>query len=404
MKAHGKAKYPEAWLMLFLVCLATFLMFGGLVFISPILESVRNELAISYAEIGLIFSIPIGILALLSLPGGYMADKIGSGKSVGIGIAVLGGSTILRGLSPNFSFLLVASILYGVGLSVILPNLPKLMAAYFELRFLGSASGLYAATSLVGVGIILTATASILIPITGSWRNVALFLGALELGLAVVWWLKIGLGRIPQSTSQVTESSSATGTANVPPMFSDLRLWLAGGLLFFENSLFYGFVGWLPTFLEVKGFDQISAANFAALLPFFGAAAILGVSYLSYKTRSRRPILVGSVGASVASVSLMLVAAPALLPLPIAAVGASLNVWWVICLILPADISPPESVGKVAGVVFSIGYAGGLIGPWLLGYLFDLTGRTETGLSAFLVLAAIGLVLAFMVPRDRRTK
>lgn len=392
----GRTKDPNAWMMLTLVCLVAFFMWGVLVFISPILEVVRSDLAISYAEIGIVFSAPIGILALLALPGGYLADRMGSEKTVGIGITILGASTILRGLSPNFTFLLIASALFGAGFGLTLPNLPKLISAYFQPRFVGTASGMYAASSLVGTGVVLTVTPSILLPLLGSWRSVGLFWGALVLAFAVAWGL--------QTRHRDTSSVLFLERTRVPPrLFSDLRVWLAGGLLFLENALFFSAVGWLPTFLEVKGFELASAASISALLPFFGTPAILVIGYLSDRTRSPKPILIGATGILIATSYLMMSAPSGLLPLLIAIMGVAVSSWFVICVILPTDIAPEGFVGTVAGIVFSTGYVGGLVGPWLLGYLLDLTGGTESGLLAWLAFATIGLALALAIPLGRRT-
>ena len=156
--------------------------------------------------------------------------------------------------------------------------------------------------------------------------------------------------------------------------------------------------------MELRGFELVSAASISALFAFFGIPAILVVGYLSDRTRSRRPILFGSTLTVMVISYLMISASLPLLPLLIAAMGVAVASWFVICLILPADIASQKSVGTVAGVVFSIGYFGGLFGPWIFGYLLDFTGGFESGLLALLLFAAIGLTLTVIMPLERKPK
>jgi cyanate permease len=46
-------------------------------------------------------------------------------------------------------------------------------------------------------------------------------------------------------------------------------------------------------------------------------------------------------------------------------------------LALPAELSRGRSIGSASGMMFSIGYIGGLIAPWLAGYLFDISGTLD---------------------------
>lgn len=66
-------------------------------------------------------------------------------------------------------------------------------------------------------------------------------------------------------------------------------------------------------------------------------------------------------------------------------------------LALPVDLVPKECVGTATGMVLSIGYVGALVGPWLAGYLLDVTGSLNPALVMLIVAgifyAAFGLLL-----------
>ncbi len=60
-------------------------------------------------------------------------------------------------------------------------------------------------------------------------------------------------------------------------------------------------------------------------------------------------------------------------------------------LSLPVELVEAKKVGRAAGAIISIGYAGALVGPPAAGYLRDLTGNFA---AAFLATALVGLLAA----------
>jgi len=98
-----------------------------------------------------------------------------------------------------------------------------------------------------------------------------------------------------------------------------------------------------------------------------GVAAGFAAPVLNDRARRRRPILVWTCVATVVGMAGYLVA-------------------------------PPDRVGAAAGVVFSVGHVGGLLGPQLGGYLRDLTGRYEAGIAVMLVMTVVMTAFALAIP------
>ena len=68
-------------------------------------------------------------------------------------------------------------------------------------------------------------------------------------------------------------------------------------------------------------------------------------------------------------------------------------------LSLPVELVETKKVGRAAGAIISIGYAGALVGPPVAGYLRDLTGNFT---ASFLATAFMGLgaaVLSYWLPK-----
>jgi cyanate permease len=67
-------------------------------------------------------------------------------------------------------------------------------------------------------------------------------------------------------------------------------------------------------------------------------------------------------------------------------------------LALPVEIMPKESVGMASGIVLSVGYVGGLVGPWLAGYIMDATGTLDFALVVLIGTAMVWTFIAFLIP------
>ena len=64
-----------------------------------------------------------------------------------------------------------------------------------------------------------------------------------------------------------------------------------------------------------------------------------------------------------------------------------------ILLALPVELAPREYVGTASGMMLTIGYLGGLIGPWVAGYIIEATGTLDL---VFVILFGMALAMAVM--------
>ena len=76
---------------------------------------------------------------------------------------------------------------------------------------------------------------------------------------------------------------------------------------------------------------------------------------------------------------------------------------WVICFVFPLDLARGRSVGLASGIVLSVGYAGGLVGPWVSGLILDIT-KSFTSVMYFLTIISVvsAVVCYFGIPETGR--
>jgi cyanate permease len=84
--------------------------------------------------------------------------------------------------------------------------------------------------------------------------------------------------------------------------------------------------------------------------------------------------------------------------LPIVLVGIADSTRIVILLALPVELMPEEEVGTASGLILSIGYLGGVIGPLIGGRIYDLTGSLDQSLIVLSGVTIALAVIAFKLP------
>lgn len=367
--------------------------------IAPITNLVKDDFAVSYADVGLLFSIPTLIFVLFSVPGGIMADRIGVRKAGGIGAIIMGVSSVLRASSPSFAALLLFTLIFAIGYGIAFPSLPKIVSEWFPKRLLGTASGIYAMGFPLGA----TATLALTLPLhffLGGWRNALLVWGFLALVTAAFWWafVKANPARTSQASSQPRSSYLPRG------VWRNRNLWTAAIILFMSTVIFFVEASWLPVFFTERGLDPTLAAIMVSTLTLGNLAGTSLIPFSSDRMGLRKPLLLGfSILSAIAAYALL--TSPLsygwfLLPLLGICVAAAFS----FSFILPVELSKTTAVGSAIGMVFSVGFSGGFVGPYIIGYFRDLTGNF--GLLPWVIVIA-SLAIAFLtlvLPETGRRK
>ena len=213
-------------------------------------------------------------------------------------------------------------------------------------------------------------------------------------------WLAAGEGQALEQRI-AAEGEAATHPAGHGSLMADRRVWLCCAIWFLVMTGSYALVFWLPQIVR-----QLALARAEWLIGTLSAlpqaALVLGL-FLNARHSDRSGERVGhtAIGAVVAGLALVVaillpVGAGVLALLVVAGfgIGASQGVFWT----LPGALGiggGQVPVGVIA-VVSMAGTAGGIVGPSLLGRMFERTGGHATGilvLACFLLLAAALLAL-----------
>ncbi len=353
--------------------------------LAALITPVREDLALSYAQVGVVLGAWQLAYIVVSYPAGLFVDRVGSRRALTLGALLVAGSALGRALATEFWTLSAAVALFGCGGPIVSIGLPKVVASRFTGRARAVAAGIYTTGSSTGNVAALALTNSLVLPLTGSWRATCVVYAMLVGAIALAWWLLVRDERADSERSAETASAAFGDTWR--RVLGARAVWLVVIVGFAGFMLGHGFRNWLPQILESKGLSPRDAGYLAALP---GIAGIFG-SVLIARLAAR-------VGRKWVVAGMLVVIAATLATVP-SAVGPALAL--VLCIqgfcagaILPLLLSMlmdlrevgASAMGAAAGIYFAVGEIGGFAGPAVMGLLKDLTGSFTVGL---LVLAAV---------------
>jgi len=388
----------KAWVAIGCAWLLGFSMYGALLCIPPMVHIIREEFDITYAQVGFLISLPLGVLAVAAIPAGMLADRIGIKKATMIGAAMMAVGGFLRGAVSDYTLLYLFTGLFGLGFTLVFPNLPKIASAWFSREKVGVATGIYTTGIALGGTIPYVITLPILLPITNTSQGVFYFWAIPAIAAFILCWI---VGDEPPHTEE--QSRTVSRDRNAPlRMLRDRNLWLAALLMFANSVHFCVWVSWTPSLMVLKGATPELASAITSIRGWAGLPAMFLAPLFSYKIGLRKPFLWGSgLLLAFAAIWAIYISVPWGWLLMVL-VGVLISGSFSMILVLPAELSRRSAIGSASGMILSIGYLGGLIAPWLAGYLFDISGTLDWSLLGLFVIGLGWTLIGALVPETGR--
>lgn len=148
------------WLIIFIISIATFMEVLDVSVANVALDHIGGSLSASYDETTWVLTSYLIANAIVIPISGWLSDTIGRKRYYMLSVALFAGSSLLCGLAPNLTFLILARILQGVGGGGLAPSEQAMMADTFPPEKRGMAFAAYG---------IVVVTGPILGPTLGGW-------------------------------------------------------------------------------------------------------------------------------------------------------------------------------------------------------------------------------------------
>jgi len=382
--------------------------------------AVRNTFTVFYPVIvddfgwtrggtAIMYSLTMLCYGLVAPLAGGLVDRINPKIVFSVGGLVVGGGIVLCSLAQSvWHFYLFYGIMVAVGLSLIgFTPLSSLITHWFDkgkARVFGLLGAGY------GVSLVAAPVFQYLISEYG-WRTAYVIVG----GVAAAIIIPACLTFIKRSPSQIALMSEALdpGERRVspellvgPPLTPDWTVrralrtrtyWLLLLVSFWNAGFAQGtIIAHQVYFLRDIGFDPMAAAS---IFSVFGVSFVVGTISCGLSDRFGRVqvYLPGSVLAGASILFLLAVQDSQALVLPVifaVCAGVGLGITPATCFAGVADCFHGRNYGSIQGTVILAVAMGAALGPWLAGFLHDVTGSYR--IPFLLALAAIILAALLM--------
>jgi MFS transporter, ACS family, aldohexuronate transporter len=393
---HGRSsRGGHPWVVLAVVTVAHALGSFTILSSAPLAPFLIDGLGLTRAEVGL--CLPAAYLGgvLMSLPAGWLTDRLGVRLTLGGGLGLIAGMVGLATLSRSLVPFLACLVIGGFGFSVLNPATGRAVVDWFPPRRRGVAMGIkQTGLTLGGVAaaLVLPAIASV-----AGWRDALRFAALIALACAVAVVLAY---RSPAVTS-VARPAARPRIAELGQYLRrpGVQVVFACGLLLsvVQSSL----LAYLALYAkETFALSAIRAGQLLALAQVGGTLFRLGGGFVSdrfFEGRRRPGIVISALVSALALALLSLgtrVPSPLVAPLALVA-GAGAFGWVGLYFALVAEIGGARHAGLLTGVSVMFSWSGVLVGPPLFGLVLEATGSYAV---SWLVLVAVAALVSVALP------
>lgn len=360
---------------------------GALSVSAPLLA---QELSLGPQQMGMLFSAFFWSYALFQLVAGWLVDRYDVKWVYAGGFGLWSAATALTGLVTGFPMLIAARLALGVGESVAYPACSRIIVRNFPEERRGFVNALVDAGSKLGPGLS-TLFGGLAVGAFG-WR--ALFI---VLGLASVVWLVPWMAAVP---SQKAGSGRDEPSIGFGELLTRREVWVTSAGMFCLGYVWYFLLSWLPTYLvKERGLTMNAMAVFGSV-PFFvmAASSTLGgwwsdrwIRRGAQASKVRKTFAAGGL-AGCGAFMLPAVLSPdpqvsiALIAAACFCMGLyTSNVW-----AITQTMAGPVAAGKWTGIQNAVGNMGGVVSPWLTGWIVARNGSFLQAFFAAIVVLAVG--------------
>ncbi len=366
--------------LLFIAMVNAYIDRGNMSMVAPVLA---EELMLTSARKGYIFSAFLFGYALTQIPAGRLVDRFGVRRSYTFFYFLWGITAALFGLANVFWHFMTLRVILGVCEAVSGPASFKFIAAHFSKSERGLASGVFLAGTKIGpaIGAVL---AAYLIEAFG-WRMLFVLSGLVPLLWLLPWEILMRRIENRKDAFAVFQEGPSEESVSIPlrDIFSRAKTWGIFLGYFCYGYVWYLYINWLPSYLydslglSIKETGWWSAYAYGGLAIVTVLAGFIADKLIS-KGKEEGTVRKGFViagflsGAAViflpftTSHSLIL----GILIFAISGMGlATANTWSIM-----QTVAPSGTVGTFSGIQNFGATSGGALAPIIAGYLVGDTG------------------------------
>src|SRR6266496_3067174 len=395
--SHNTARWGIVGLLLASVCI-NYVDRGSLSVAAPVLS---KEFSLTDPQLGYLLSAFFWSYTAFQLVVGWLVDRHDVKWVYACGFMVWSLAMASTGLANSFAGLLAARLCLGIGESVFLPSVSKIVVRLFPPARRGLPNALVDVGTKVGPALSIYLGGMLLQDY--GWRT--LFIG---IGSGSLLWLVPWTWSMPADPAR--SGARHTGGLGMTEILCRRETWGTSLGMFALGYVWIFLITWLPSYLVRERHYSLQQMAVLGSLPFWGmAVASLAGGWASdfWIARGGTPTRVRKTFA----VTGLLLCAGLMLPAALVtdswfgsgfliASCVSLGIFTSNVWAITQTLAGPEAAGKWTGIQNFIGNLGGVISPIVAGLIVEQTRSFFLAFAAAAVILVLGAgCYLFLVPR-----
>ncbi|EOQ34417.1 hypothetical protein KQ1_00925 [Bacillus cereus BAG3O-1] len=351
----------------------------GITSISPLLETIRQDLNISNFSVSFLTAIPVFCMGTFALLTGKVIKKYGAEKAIMACLILIGFATCMRAFTSSISTLFASSLFIGIGIALAGPLLSGFIKEKSPTK-IGLMIGIYS----VGMGTGASLSAGLTIPLQhvlkDDWNMALAFWGVLTI-IAIIFWYPV-MKRKKNTSTQDKKNNSLP--------LRNKKAWLFTIFFGLQSGIFYSITTWLAPANQNMGVSSEQAGTLITVFTVVQMICSFLIPTLADIYKNRALWLLGSICFVLVGLSLMIY--PLTTPwIPTILLGIGLGGVFPLALMLPLyETKTSEDASAWTAMMQSGGYIMGGFIPVLAGIARDYFNSYT---QVFIIMAFLSFLL-----------
>ncbi|SEN78061.1 MFS transporter, CP family, cyanate transporter [Mesobacillus persicus] len=356
--------YRGKWLLIIGIIFVAFNLRPAITSVGPLVGFIREDTGVSNSLAGLLTTLPLLAFALISPFAPKIASRFGTERSIFIGLCLLGVGILIRSIGLLFPIYL-GTILVGLGIAICNVLLPGLVKQNFPGK-VGLLTGSYTFSMAIWAGLAPGLSVPLASTLDLGWQ-MSLAVWVLLLFTAILIWVP----QIQRNKKELIKTKLKTPSAS---LWSSPIAWQVTFFMGLQSMIYFSLTAWLPEIVHSQGISIATAGWMVSLMQFSGLPANFLIPILADRLPNQKGIalgiglfcLTGLLGLLSGGNTLVLTVSIILIGIALgAAISHALT-------LISLRASNHSQASELSGMAQSVGYMLASIGPFILGYLYDL--------------------------------
>lgn len=365
--------------------------------VGPVVDEIKQVMEINNSVAGILTTIPLIIFAIVSPFVSKVTARLTMSRTILYSTMLLIVALYLR-IAGDFTLFLIGTVILGIAIAFGNVVLPSYVKWYFPMQ-IGLATGIYSGTMnfTAGLGGGLSFPLSEITPLG---FRLSLSFWILFAIIAIILWIpKARKGVQLEKATAIAEQQDRPKKVTIT---KSKLAWMVALTMGFQSMVFYTVVAWVPSILVDRGLDPSTAGYLLMLNQFSQVPMTFTFPIIASKLKDQRILVVIITVLFLVGFSLFFTQSLVLLIIGIIIAGLAMGACFSLCMTF-FSIRARTSDGSISlsGFGQSVGYLIAAVGPFLIGYLHDVTESWDSGIIALIVMSVLFFIFGYPAAKNK---